>query len=654
MSTPEQRVGRPTLTGSASRASRVLLGSDDGFWEWSDLTQDEYWWSPRFYEILGYDDQEFVATRERLVAMVHPEDLDRVTLDLENLLKVEGPLQTECRLRTKSGAYAWTRVRASVLRDETGRPYCVSGTIRDVSRQHLAEMRLRESEALFRSIFDNSPIGTATIDLNGRFIRVNDAFCRWLGYTREEMLVRSFLDITPPEDIEASQAMNRQLLGGVVHYSLDKRYRHNDGSILWGTVSATPVRTSDGNPQYLLAQVQDITEKKRAADGLRESECFLRSVLDSLSAHVAILDEQGLVIAVNEAWRDFARANDADVDLVSEGSNYLHACRQAGDEVAARTAENAICAILNGSGECSSLEYPCHSQEKKRWFAMQIKPLLGAGSTKVVVTHEPITDRKIAEEKWKHGERELRRREATLAHLHRVYSVEQMAITLTHELNQPLSAINNYVHGLRRRLQNASVASDIEPLVETIECVSQEVQRAAGIVSHLRDFVRGREPRRSTVDLRVLLQRARDLLQPKVLEAGVTLELEVEHELPLVQADPIQVEQVVINLVANAIEAVAALPPERRSVTVESRRTDGSSAEVVVSDLGPGIPEKLKKTLFEGFVTTKEDGLGLGLAICRSIVEAHGGVIWTVPNVPHGAVFHFTLPIDAAQQELPI
>ena len=131
----------------------------------------------------------------------------------------------------------------------------------------------------------------------------------------------------------------------------------------------------------------------------------------------------------------------------------------------------------------------------------------------------------------------------------------------------------------------------------------------------------------------------------------MSLELESGGDLPLIQADPIQVEQIVVNLVANAVDAVSGLPPERRKVTIAGRLAETGSVEIAVRDHGWGVPEDLRDKLFEAFVTTKANGLGLGLAISRSIVESHGGKIWVIHHKPHGAAFHFTLPLNPVKNE---
>jgi signal transduction histidine kinase len=257
---------------------------------------------------------------------------------------------------------------------------------------------------------------------------------------------------------------------------------------------------------------------------------------------------------------------------------------------------------------------------------------------------EVVSDRKLAEQ-------QLRQREAELAHISRLNVVGELAGVLAHELKQPLHAINNYVRGAQRRLQKPNAPPGADALIEVMDQVAAEVGRATGIVEHVRDFVGPRVPRRTSVRIAQLLRRAAELLQPLARDKGVRLQVAAATDLPTIQADPIQIEQVIVNLATNAMEAVAGLPPERRRVTITSYRATDDAVEIAVRDRGPGIPAELGERVFEAFVTTKEGGLGMGLAISRSIVRSHGGKIWLVQRQPHGAAVHFILPLTAVPKE---
>ena len=310
-----------------------------------------------------------------------------------------------------------------------------------------------------------------------------------------------------------------------------------------------------------------------------------------------------------------------------------------------RAADRRIVRHAQGPGGGEDLEFRIARKDGTiRWVSAAWQPIYGANG--VFLGHRAglrdVTDSKRAEE-------ELRKVSSQLAHLNRLHTVGEMAAALAHELNQPLYAINNYVRGIERRLKKQHALPDLDLMSNVIGHVSREVSRAAGIVANLRGFVRDHAPKRSSVDIGQLLQQAVALLRPLARDQSVTMELEVAHDLPVVQADPTQIEQVVVNLLANAVEAVAGLPAPRRKVAVSSRLAESGSIEIAVRDWGTGVPADIKDQVFEPFITTKENGLGVGLAISRSSVESHGGKIWVVDNEPHGAAFHFTIPLGRGQ-----
>ncbi len=506
--------------------------------------------------------------------------------------------------------------------------------------------------------------------------------------------------------------------------------------------------------------------------GQQPSERFLRATLDGLLTHIAIVDQQGQIIAVNSPWREFARANGADPDRLSEGSDYLRVC----DEAVGKDAESAhwfaeeLRALLRGTRERVVHEYPCHSADEQRWFIARATRIPVAGPPRVGIAHEDITQRRLAEEElqrqaqflqtlidsmpspvfykgrdgrylgcnrafsqWtgvperqvlgktdcelfadrssdlfrdsnddlyrsgapqttettirladgaeyevvlhkaifpgpdggvggvigivddvteqRKAQRISRQRDIELAHMNRLQTVGEMAATLAHELNQPLYAINNYVRGACRRLARLGRSVDVAEITDAMDRVSVEVNRASAIVTHLREFVRGRGPRRELTDIGQVLRQAYDLLQPLARDHCVQLTFNVGEDLPLIRMDSIQIEQVVVNLVANAMDAVAMRPEKQRKVIVAAMMRGEKSVEVEVRDWGCGVAGHARERLFEAFNSTKRQGLGMGLAISRRVVESHGGKIWLGDDQTCGADFHFTLPVHQGREE---
>lgn len=235
----------------------------------------------------------------------------------------------------------------------------------------------------------------------------------------------------------------------------------------------------------------------------------------------------------------------------------------------------------------------------------------------------------------------LQSRDAEMAHLLRVSAMGEMAAQLAHELTQPLGAIANYAAGCRRRLE-ATPGQPAE-LIGAVDRIGREALRAGEIIRRLRGLVRKAEPRRMPVDVNALVREVAELLDGEARERGVAIDLSLQPALPDVDADAVEIEQVLINLARNALEAMQESPGDTPTLTVATRLQDAALVEVTVRDTGPGLANGAE-VIFEPFHTTKPHGLGMGLAISRTIVEAHGGTLAALPNPIRGATFRFTLP----------
>jgi PAS domain S-box-containing protein len=239
-------------------------------------------------------------------------------------------------------------------------------------------------------------------------------------------------------------------------------------------------------------------------------------------------------------------------------------------------------------------------------------------------------------------EARARQHEAELAHVSRVSLAGEMAGALAHELSQPLTAIAAYARGCLRLL--AGPVPEPETLYEGVSEVAQEAERAGDVLGRLREFVRGGEPRRAFVEVGPLIHAAVGLARAEAMQNEVEIDVQVDPGLPLVLADHIQIEQVLINLLRNAIDAIATTDRQQRLIVVEAHRKIGDTVQISVADSGPGVIAEMANRLFEPFLTTKPEGMGMGLSISRSIVESHGGRLRTFQSVGSGATFLFDLP----------
>jgi PAS domain S-box-containing protein len=241
----------------------------------------------------------------------------------------------------------------------------------------------------------------------------------------------------------------------------------------------------------------------------------------------------------------------------------------------------------------------------------------------------------------KRVEAQMKQQEMELAHVARLSMMGEMATGLAHEINQPLAAIAAYAEGAAIRIRDGN--SDIRSIARVVDRISADAHRAGEVISRLRQFVKNREPDRCDIDINELVREVAKFAAPDVKLREVGLGLDLQEPLPNVRGDAIQIQQVLLNLVRNGCDAMADVDSIQRRVTIRTRYDGEGEIQVSVDDCGHGLSENTHEQVFEAFFSTKEDGLGLGLAISRSIVESHGGRIWAMPNVDGGASFQFSL-----------
>ena len=583
-------------------------------------------------EIIGKTDLEIFPAEFANESLREDQHVIRTGTPIVN--KVEA-----CRL--SADVTKWVLTTKIPWVNRKGKTLGLLGISRDITELKRVEEAAREAQDRAQLYLDIASVMFVALDSRGVVTLANKQACDILGYREGELIGRDWFSTCLPERESAEvYGVFQSLLAGEIASSsyFENHVLTSDGEerlIAWHN---SVVRGPEGGIIGTLASGEDITERKRVALALTESEERYRPVVDNISLGTVLLSTDYKIKMVNSA---IGRMFDKPVEYFVN--------RNCFEVFHKREAACSHCAGIQAmaTGLPQEVETEGVRDDGTRFPVLnRVFPVRDANgnTTSFIEIVEVLTEKREAA-------RRLRQREAELAHVSRVHTIGVMAATLAHELNQPLYAINNYVRGIQRRLKNANAVPGVDHLVGAIEQVVKEVDRAAGIVTHLREFVGGRAPRRSSVDMGRLLQQAVDLLSSLARDKRVKLKLEAPGDFPFVEADPIQLEQVVVNLVRNAIDAVGNVPAKRRRITVTIRLSETDDAEIVVRDCGPGVAKDFGDKLFEAFATTKKHGLGVGLAISQSIVESHGGKIWMVDNEPHGAAFHFTIPISLARKE---
>jgi len=412
---------------------------------------------------------------------------------------------------------------------------------------------------------------------------------------------------------------------------------HRLGKLAIETGTAPPLR-SDGwiSRVTMIADILgSALAKKEAEDAVRASESMKSAILASLTTRVAVLDRAGRIIEVNEAWKRHASEPGVDSPtMIGIDADYLACWRRAsreGDAYAEAVAEG-IGEVLGGVCLAFSVEFPCRSNGHERWWALSVVPL-SRPEGGAVVSQAEVTERR-------NTEIDAQRMRQELAHFTRTSTMGELTASLAHELNQPLTAILANAQAARRSLDAG--LTDVEELRAILSDIVDDDRRAGEVIHRLRDMMVKREPESLPLDLNLLLVDVIKLLTSDLLIHNITIVTELTADLPLVQGDRVQLQQVVLNLLLNAIDATGDGANKDRTITVRTEWLD--SVHVSVSDEGHGLGSGTHDLVFQPFFTTKPTGMGMGLAVARSIIEAHGGLIWATDNPTRGATFHFAVP----------
>ena len=505
---------------------------------------------------------------------------------------------------------------------------------RDDARRSV-EQALADSEARFRAVTDAMPAIVWSSTSDGTYDYFNERWYEFTGAARGPASVRTWNAMCHPDDLGRAMAASRRSVETGVAFELEYRIRRHDGAYHWVLSRALPIRDDGGRVvrwMGVCTDIQDMHDIRREHESviadLQVREAHLQSILDSVPDAMIVIDEHGTIQSFSAAAeRQFgwtpAEVIGRNVRMLMptpyrEGHDgYLRRYLTTGERKVIGIGRVVVGERKDGStfpmelsvGETRSGEHP--------FFTGFVRDL---------------TDRQAVE-------RRFLSIQADLVHVSRLSAMGEMASALAHELNQPLSAGANYVQGSIRLLDQTPVDT---PLIrEALGEAGEQMLRAGDIIRRLRDFVAKGETDRRIEYLPQLLEEAGALAMVGARDRGVRLRYNIDADIGRVMVDKVQVQQVVLNLMRNAIEAMSETPP--RWLIVSASRAPDDMIQVSVSDTGTGISADIAAQLFEPFVSSKHEGMGVGLSISRTIIEAHGGRIWTEPNPPRGTVFHFTV-----------
>jgi two-component system, LuxR family, sensor kinase FixL len=498
----------------------------------------------------------------------------------------------------------------------------------DFQDKNIAGFDAGDARSLLAAITASSNDAIVAKDLNGFVTYWNEAAERLFGFPAAEIIGQSITRVIPPELIDEETSILERVRSGerLAHFETTRLTKN--GQVIPVSLTISPVHDAAGVIIGISKIARDLGESQHFNRALQQREALLRSILDTVPDGLVVIDRTGLVQHFSPAAeRMFGYSAE---EIIGRNVSILMPSPHAGahDSYLERylsTGERRIIGIgrVVVGRRKDGTTFP---------MELQIGEVRASGSHLFTGFVRDLTERQ-------ERDRRLAELQSELLHVARLSELGQMVSALAHEVNQPLTAMANYLRGIRRLL-----SEDTPPMLrQAIEKVAEQSERARGVVQSLRGLVRKETRPKQVESLEVMIQETSALVLIGTTRS-VGLDLRIAADATYAFVDRVQIQQVLLNLMRNAVEAMGASTVRRLTVTTERQ---GNRVEVRVADTGPGLPETVRARLFQPFVTTKSEGLGVGLSISRTIVEAHGGELVAESEPGGGTVFRFTIPDPA-------
>ncbi len=501
------------------------------------------------------------------------------------------------------------------------------------------EQALRQSEERLLGAVENLQEGFALYDADDRLVMLNEEYRR-LQPGAEDILVPGM----PFEDLMYRNVENRIItaaIGREKEYFRERLEHHRNptGPIIRELSNGTwyiikEARTPDGG---IVVSETDITELKHVEEALRGSEERFRSLIEG-SIQGVLINRNFVPLFVNQAFADMFGYSGPE-EIVALGSVLELNAPHERDRMRHYHNQRVIGADAPGSYEYQGVR----KDGTVIWLENRVSVVSWEEAPAVLMTVVDITEHK-------HAEEDSRRHQDELAHVWRLSAMGEMATSLAHELNQPISAISTYTQGCVDKLRSPRVKP--KELLGALVEASEQAERAGAILRRIRNFVRKKAPEQQAVNINDAIADVTGLVQAEARRYDVSVQLQLADDLPPVFVDPIQVQQVILNLTRNGIEAIGGTSSVIRDLVIGTALGNDGTVSVSVRDSGVGVPGSLLDRVFEPFFTTKANGLGMGLSISRSIIEAHGGRLWATSDAHGGTVFQIALPVGEEMGEV--
>jgi PAS domain S-box-containing protein len=630
----ERKSAEEVLRESEAKLKKAQSIAHFGWWE-RDFTSNRFFLSDEVSRIFGLEPVDLPGWHEHWPDLIHPEDQPRRAQAVAAALIPGGPrYDVEYRVVRPDGTERIVRSQGDVTWDESGRPLRQFGVLQDITELRQVEHELRESEERFRTLIQFSFEVYWETDAHHRFIR--QEFSNRLvdapvpgseiGKTRWEV---PYLE----PDAEAWRKHRETLDAHLPFRDFELARPMPDGGKRYVSVSGLPVYDKSGRFIGYRGVSRHITGQKRAEEALRRSEAYLAEAQRLSHTGTLAFNTTGPVYWSEESYRIWELDP---LEGLPHRETVLQRIHPDDRERVSRETDEAL--------------------RTRRDFKLEFRILLPDGTVKyieatgrpmffaqgelveMVATHVDVTERKRAQ---KEHER-LRQLESDLAHLNRVSILGELTASLAHEILHPIATVRNNARAGMRFLELSP--PNLGEVKEVLAFVVRDADRAKEIVGRIRDHIKKSPSTRDPFNLNEAIQQVIGMVRSALINNRVLTHTDLQDELNPVCGDRVQLQQVVLNLILNAVEAMNSVEEGARELSIGTEHSQRGGVLVSVCDSGPGIDPGHLERIFEAFYTTKITGLGMGLSICRSIIDAHGGRLWVEANQPRGAIFRFTLP----------
>jgi PAS domain S-box-containing protein len=608
------------------RAAETHRASNVGTFGWK-VSTGELQWSEETFRIFEYS-PAIQPTKALLLERVHPEDIGRVKEIIGRAQDTRKKFDFECRLLMPNRSVKYLRVVAHPEeRDDNSGSAEFIGAVLDVTNHKRAEETLRKSEERYRDLINLSPDAIYVIDEDARCVLTNAAGAEMVGCREEELIGTAMTETYLPEERGLVWERLRKSKQWPIRF--ERSFLRRNGEVIPVEVSMSALREA----RYQII-IRDIRDRKRVEEALRRSEAYLAESQRRTHTGSWAIDPAKMEITYwsQETYGLYDFDPKCGLPSFEELCNRIHP----------EDRERYLEAVQTGIGTKTDYEVLFRvvlPDGALKHIHVAGHPIVNASGDviEIVGTSVDVTERKQAEE-----ERErLRQTQNHLAYISRLTTMGELTASLAHEIKQPISAAITNARTCMRWLNRDQ--PELEEAREAALRMIKDAMRASDIINHIRFLFTKSLPQRELLDVNDVVHEMIALLRNEANRYSISIRSNLAPNLPSVIADRVQLQQVFMNLMLNAIDAMKEMNPPGE-LTIESRQSENGDVLISIRDNGEGLPPEHTDQIFNAFFTTKREGTGMGLPISRSIIETHGGRLWATANFPRGAAFHFSLP----------